>query len=284
MVARHDHLARAPFAQDADGLDHGAGGVDLVVHDEGVAPAHLADDVERLAAVVVAGAALLDDGEGQAEADGHVARALLAAHVRGHDGVVGHALAGEVGAHRVEGVEFVEGHVEEALDLARVQVHGEHAVGPGGLDEVGHEARADGHAGLVLLVAAPVGVEGDDGGDAPRRGAPRGVDHDEQLEDRGAHGGMEGLHEEDVAAADVLAVLDEDVLVGELEDVGAPGRTPQVGADGLREFGVGAPREDRHVHEIGAHRRGLRAALRRSASVARARLARSPPRRAILGP
>ena len=52
--------------------------------------------------------------------------------------------------------ELIGGHREEALDLRRVQVDGQHAIGARGRHHVGHQARGDRDARLVLLVAARI--------------------------------------------------------------------------------------------------------------------------------
>ena len=123
----------------------------------------------------------------------------------------------------------------------------EDAVGAGGLEEVGDEAGGDRDAGLVLLVAAAVGVVGDDGGDAAGGGARGGVDHDEQLHQAGVHGRCDGLDDEDVAGADVLQEVDEDVLVGELEDLALAEGHFEVVADVAGERAVGVAGEDFEV-------------------------------------
>ena len=64
----------------------------------------------------------------------------------------------EVVAEQVDGRQLVDGDVEEALDLALVEVHREQPVGAGDADHVRDEARRDGHARLVLLVRPAVGV------------------------------------------------------------------------------------------------------------------------------
>ena len=95
-------------------------------------PAHLADDVEHLGPVVVAVAALLDDGQRRVEELGEGAGALGEAQVRDHDQVL-ELLLEEVVAEQVDGGQLVDGDVEEALDLALVEVHGEQPVGAGDL-------------------------------------------------------------------------------------------------------------------------------------------------------
>ena len=83
--------------------------------------------------------------------------------------------------HARLGVEVVNGHIEEALDLAGVQVHGDDVVAAGRLQHVGDELGTDGGAALILLILAGVGEVGNDGRDAACRRGAAGVDHDEQL-------------------------------------------------------------------------------------------------------
>ena len=153
------------------------GRVDLVVHDDGALAAHLADDVEQLRPVVVVRAPLLDDGQGRIDHLGERPGALGEAQVRDHDRVL-EVLLDEVVGQQVDGGQLIDGDVEEALDLALVEVHREQPVGARDADQVRDEARRDGHARLVLLVRAPVGVVRHDRRDAPGAGALEGVDHD----------------------------------------------------------------------------------------------------------
>jgi len=98
------------------------------------------------------------------------------------------------------------GMVKEALDLAGVQVHGQHAVGSRQLEHVGDQAGRDGLARLRLAILPRVGEERHHRGDALRRGELRGLDHEEQLHQVLVDRPAAGLHEEDVCAADRLVV------------------------------------------------------------------------------
>lgn len=74
---------------------------------------------------------------------------------------------------------LVDWHVEEALDLAGVQVHGDDMVAAGTLQHVCDELGADGGARLVLLILASVGEVWHDCGDAARRCRLAGFDDNE---------------------------------------------------------------------------------------------------------
>ena len=100
--------------------------------------------------------------------------------------------------------QIVHRNVEEALDLGGVQVHGQHPVGAGGGEHVGHQLGGDGVTGLGLAVLPGIAVVGDDRGDAAGGGALQRVDHDEQLHEIVVHRGAGGLDHEHVAAADRL--------------------------------------------------------------------------------
>ncbi len=142
---------------------------------------------------------------------------------------------------------MVHGPVEEALDLGGVEVDGEDAVGPGALEQVGHEARRYGLAPAVLLVLARVRVERQHDGDALGRAALERVDHDERLHDPFVDRRGHGLHHEGVAAAHRLLIADEELAVG--EGVGAHGRRcdPEMLAYLLGQLRVTAPGEQ-HEH------------------------------------
>ena len=129
-------------------------------------------------------------------------------------------LVAEVVREHVDRGQLVDRDVEEALDLALVEVHREDAVGAGDRDHVGDEAGRDRHPRLVLLVRAAVRVERDHRRDPPGAGALERVDHDQQFHDRLVDRVARRLDEEDVLLADVVEDLDEDVLVRELEHLG----------------------------------------------------------------
>ena len=107
------------------------------------------------------------------------------------------------------------GHVEEALDLAGVQVDGDDPVGAGDGEQVGEQAGGDRLAPFGLAVLAGVAVERAHRGDALRRRALRGVDHDQLLHDAVVDRLAVALDDEHVGAADALAVAAVELAVGE---------------------------------------------------------------------
>ena len=83
---------------------------------------------------------------------------------------------------------------------------------PGHGDQVGHQLGRDRHARLVLAVLPGVAEVRDHRRDPARRGALGRVQHDQQLH-QVVRRGRRRLHDEDVAAADVLVDLDRDLPV-----------------------------------------------------------------------
>jgi hypothetical protein len=132
-----------------------------------------------------------------------------------------------------------------------VEVHGQHAVGTGGLDKVSQQASRNRHTGLVLLVAATVGEVRDHGRDATRRRAAEGIDHDQELHDRSVHGRAKRLNDKNVLLTDVFLDANEEVFVTELENVTIAERHAELGGHLTRELKVRPSTEDRHirVHE-----------------------------------
>ena len=110
-------------------------GVDDVVGHDGDLAVDVADHTRHLG-LVVAGALLVEDDEAAADHLGELAGELRAAGVRG-DGdpldLGAEVVADVLGEHR-HGDHVVDGDPEEALHLARMQVHRDHAVDAGGLE------------------------------------------------------------------------------------------------------------------------------------------------------
>lgn len=115
-------------------------------------------------------------------------------------------------------IQVVDRNVEEALDLARMQVHRDDMVRARGGEHVRDELRGDRRARGVLLVHTRVGEGGDDGGDAARGGGLARGDEDEKLHQVVVDIPAAGLEDEDVLVADGLGDLDVDLAVGELLD------------------------------------------------------------------
>ena len=198
-------------AQGASGVDH------VVVDDAGLA-LDVTDDAHDLGGVV-ARTALVGDGQVAAEHVGQLLGGLGATHVGGDDnqvvGVEVHVVV--VLAKQRQCGQVVNRDIEEALDLALVQVEGDDAVDAGTLEQVGDEAGGDGLARAGLAVLAGIAVVGDNGGDGAGGCALGSVGGDEQLHEHVVDvAAGHGLNQEDVGAADGLVVAGVNLTVGEL--------------------------------------------------------------------
>ena len=149
--------------------------------------------------------------------------------------------------------QIVHRDIKEALDLAGVQVHGQHAVRTCGHDHVGHQLGGDGVAALGLAVLTGIAEIGNHGGDAAGGGAAAGIDHDQQLHEAVIDRLAGGVDEEHVAAADSLIQGDGHFAVGEGLDLGLA----QLGADDLADLlcqsGVGVTGEHLDVLAMRNH-------------------------------
>ena len=214
----------------------GAAGADHVVDDHAGAALHLTDDLHRLHPVPCAlHPSLVHDGEIGVEHVGVALGDLHPAGVGAHDDeVVGQVRLDVVDDHR-HGGEVVDGSVEEALDLAGVQVDRHEPVGADGGEHVGDQLGGDRLAVLGLAVLTGVAVVRDHRGDALGRRPASGVDHDELLHDHVVHrhvlGRAVGLDHEDVGTAHVLAEAAVDLAVGEVDQVRVAQLHPQLLGD-----------------------------------------------------
>ena len=103
-----------------------------------------------------------------------------------------------------------------------MQVHRDDAVDAGRFDRVGAHPGPDRDPRLVLLVALGVAEVRDDRGDRRGAGALERVDPEQQLHEVVVDRERGALHEEDVAAADVLEHADEEVPFGEADASRSP--------------------------------------------------------------
>ena len=127
-----EYFSNSLLGQRFGGVDNGAASIDLIVKGQGNLALYIADDVHGLVLVVVAGAAFFDDGQGRSQTFRHVAGLFANTDIDGNDYQVLQLFGFKVLAHYGQCGQFVNGDVEETLDLAGVEVHGQKAVGPGG--------------------------------------------------------------------------------------------------------------------------------------------------------
>ena len=163
--------------------------------------------------------ALVRNGEAATEHIGQLLGGFGTTHVGGDDnqvvGVEVHVVV--VLAEQRQCGQVVNRDIEEALDLALVQVEGDDAVDTGALEQVGDEAGGNGLARAGLAVLAGIAVVGDDGGDGAGGCALGSVGGDEQLHEHVVDvAAGHGLNQEDVGAADGLVVAGVNLTIGEL--------------------------------------------------------------------
>src|SRR5215813_2774456 len=208
-----DDAPRAFALERIHRLEEGARGIDHVVDDHHVLVLDLADQVHEDGHVGPV-APLVDDGKAGLEPLGDGPRALHAPRIRRDEDELFQVLLRQiVDDHGGRREEVIHRHVEEALDLPGVEIHGKDAVAARGGDEVRNELGRDGDASHHLAILAAVAVVGKDRGDAPGRRALEGVQHHQKLHEVVVHGRAGGLDHEDVLAADdhlmeLLVMLD----------------------------------------------------------------------------
>ena len=128
-----------------------------------------------------------------------------------------------------------------------MQVHRQHPVCAGGLEEVGNKTGRDGDARLVLLVGPRVGKIGHDGRHAAGGGTLERVDEDEQLHKVLVDGRTARLDDEDVCLAHILMNLHHEVFVRETDDLRPPQRDTKLRADARCELWMGSSRKHQRV-------------------------------------
>jgi hypothetical protein len=127
-----------------------------------------------------------------------------------------------------------------------VQIERQQAVDAGAADHVGDQLGGDRRArGARPAILARIAEVRHHRGDARGRGAPAGVDHDQQFHQVIVGRRTGRLHEEHVAAAHVLHQLDVHLAVAEARDRGAAHRQHQMPRDIVRQRRIGVAREQR---------------------------------------
>ena len=257
------HFPRAAGQQGVGRVAKRAAGIHDVVDQDAVAPGHVADDVHdfRFAGAF---AALVDDRERRIDPLCQGAGADHTADVGRDD----HHVADvepflDVTHHDRRREQVVGRDIEEALNLAGMQIHGQHAVGTGMGDHVGDELRRDRRARAGLTVLAGVAEIRHHGGDSPCRRATAGVRHDENFHQMVIRRKRRRLDDEHVLPADVFLNLDEDFHVGEAPNLTFREGDTKIGGNRFSKGAIGIARQNFHhaYHLHAVVRRRLLAAM-----------------------
>ena len=118
-------------------LDQGTRRVDDVIHDHAGTPLYIADDVHHLGYVCF-GAPLVDDGQVRLQPLGNRPRPHHPAHVRRHHEQILVLMLPDVAQQDRRCIDVIHRHVEKALDLVCMQIHGQHPVHAHSLQQIGH--------------------------------------------------------------------------------------------------------------------------------------------------
>lgn len=238
------HREGSVLLEEGGSFVQGSATRDLVVEHEAVLPLHVSDEIGRDGMFAVVETTLVDDGHRELESFRERAGLLGMAGIGRDDDVIRQILRPPELGHDAQCLQAIRRNPEEALDLGRVQIHGQNSVRAGGLDQIGHESSCDRDPRLVLLVASGVGEVGKYSSDAASRCVLQRIEHDEELHDPLVDRRRASLNHVDIGFSDVVQNLDEQVLVRELDGTGSADRDVEMVADSCDEFGVATTTEN----------------------------------------
>ncbi len=235
----------ASVVQNFGGTADRAGGADHVVEHQYDFVFNRGTDDVCLHGFFGAGSTFVDDCHFAAESFDMAQRAFDAASVGAGDDKVfaGDVLLEKMLVKNRGCVKVIDGDVEKTLDLGRVEVHRQHAVGACSVDKVGHQFGSDGDAAFVFAVLAGVAKIRDDGRDTFGTGAFATVDHHQQLHQVVVDRRARWLDEVDIAATDILFDLARDFGIRKGVERDIAERYAKILSNALAEFGVGVAAE-----------------------------------------
>ena len=249
MRARSEDALCAALLERTGAFAERACRIDDVIDDDSRLVLDVADEVHDLGAARFR-TALLDDGNRCLEVVSKDAGARDAAEVRRNDNDILELLRAEVVRNRRSGREMVDRDVEEALDLARMEVDRDDARAASRRHEVCDELCRNRLTAARLAVLTRIGIVRHDGRDAVRRGALAGICHDQELHEVVVHGVRRRLDDEDILAADALADHDLGLAIVEVADIGITEIDADAVRDLVRERGVGIAGQNDQVSSV----------------------------------
>ena len=156
---RREHMVCALLFQAAGYVHQRSAGDRKIVYHEAVLARDFADNLKDLRVLIVTRSHFIADRHGAAELRRVFSCAFRASSIRGDDDqiVIDESLTADILAKKGFCIQVVDRNLEKALYLRRMKIHCNKAVGACGFDAVRADARPNGNAGLVLLVAFGIG-------------------------------------------------------------------------------------------------------------------------------
>ena len=140
-----------------------------------------------------------------------------------------------VRTHDGRAIEIVSGNIKKALNLASVQINGQHPVGARLGNEIGNELGRNGRARSGLPILTRIAEIGQNGCNALGRRTAQRVDHDQQFHQIVICGMAGGLNHKHIFAADIFVNFYENFIVGETPDAGVGQRQFHIIGNTLRQ-------------------------------------------------
>ena len=137
-------------------------------------------------------------------------------------------------------IEMIHGNIEKALDLGRVQVHRQYAVGTGPGNQIGDQLGRDRHPALVLAILPGVAEIGNHSRDPVGARPLEALNHDQQFHQGIVDRRAGGLEDKYVAAANVLIDFAGDFAIGEITHHSPTQRQSEVFANSSGQDRMGA--------------------------------------------
>ena len=138
---------------------------------------------------------------------------------------------------------MVHRHIEKALNLGGMQIHGHHPIRAGTGDQIGHQFSGDRDSALVLTILSGISVVRNHGRNARGTRPHTGIDHDQQFHQAVIHGRAGGLDQIDVSASHIINFAMEFTVRKGLETA-IPKVKVQKLTDGLCQRQIGSATED----------------------------------------
>ena len=173
----------ALFHDRVRGVAQGARSVDHIVNEDALLASDLTDDVHDFGDVRTL-SALVDDRHRAADFSREVTRSGNGTEVGRYDDILVrmplNLLLHVLCEHR-SADKMVDGNVEEALDLSRVQIHRQQTVCARGGDQVGNQLRGDRITSLGFTILTRIAEVRNNGGDGGSGSSLHRVDHYQKL-------------------------------------------------------------------------------------------------------
>src|SRR5258708_5421433 len=232
------NITGSMFVYHTHSLGQRTGSINLVIYNQGILAFDAPNNTHRFNMTIVADTPLFDNGERSVKTVSELTGFFGKTFVGSDNRKIIEVFVRKITRLENLGRQFINRYIKKTLNLSRVHIHGQDAVGPGHSNAVGNQAGSYRHTRLVFLICTPISIVRNDRGDTGSGGTFKCINDNEQFHNASVNVRTEVLYDKNVFTTHVIIDFYEYILVAKLKNIGVSHWYPQFSTNRTRQLAI----------------------------------------------